>query len=112
MAPPSLRFASIRIVWMLMFSEMNRTRPSPNRAFTPPGCPLNGSSFGPQLLLFQVQVGGPPSGVLLLLITETRVPEIYNDDAGSCVGGPEMPLPLSGSAQRFGAPNPPPKVPG
>src|SRR5262249_55868401 len=103
-----------RTIWRFMFSERKRTWPSPNRASTPPGCVLNGSSLGPQLLADHGQFVGPPMGVFQLFTTWVRVPATYRGDAGSCVGGPETPLPLSGSAQRFGAPNvPPPRaVPG
>src|SRR5262249_32500514 len=97
-----------------MFSDRDRTWPSPNRACTPPGCAVNGSSFGPQLLTAHGHCGGPPTGVFQLSRTCVRVPAMYSGDEGSCVGGPETPLPLSGSAQRFGAPNvpPPSAVPG
>src|SRR5438552_13627081 len=95
-----------------MFSARKRTLPSPNSAWQPRGCELNGSSFGPQLLMPHGHSGGPPSGAFQLLTTCTSTPGRYSGDEGSCVGGPETPLPLSGSAQRFGAPNVPPNDPG
>ena len=42
--------------------------PSAETALQPPGWNENGSSFKPQLLVSQGQSGGPPWGVLLLLI--------------------------------------------
>src|SRR5260370_982719 len=93
-----------------MLSDTKRTLPSPSKAWTPPACGLNGSSFGPQLLVDQGQgvplpgvtvPGGPFSGDLLLLI-------LFRARA---LGGPEIPLPLSGSAQRPGTPYFPPAVP-
>ena len=70
---------------------MNLTEPSPITPVTPPVWKLNGSSFGPQLFVFQLQVVGPPTGVGLLLILATLEPvELL---------GPEKPFPnASGSA--------------
>src|SRR5688500_10675148 len=83
-----------RSVSALMFSLMNRTDPSPMRAFTPPPWKLNASSFGPQLFTDHRQVLGPPIGVALLLILACLLPvELL---------GPEVPLPpASGSAQAY-----------
>src|SRR5688572_3333105 len=82
-----------------MFSLRNRELPSPSRIWTPPVWKLNGSSFGPQLLVVQGQVVGPPFGCALLLISLGREP-------AATVGSPDQPLPVSGSAQRFGQARP------
>lgn len=85
-----------------VFSEMNRTLPSQSEAWQPPTCWLNGSSFGPQLLVVHGQAAGPPFGVAFWLMSAPLLV--------TAVGGPETPLPLSPSAQRFGQelPVPPP----
>src|SRR5688572_27527718 len=77
-----------------MLSRRNRTDPSPNRQLAPPEWKLNGSSFGPQLLVVHRHSGGPPTGVAWLLIRATRLPRELL--------GPENPLAAaSGSAQAY-----------
>src|SRR5580704_2688055 len=102
----------MRIIWMLVLSLMKRTRPSPSSAWAPPECRLKGSLFDPQLFVAHGHCAGPPSGAFQLLMTCVNEPGIYNGEEGSCVGGPEMPVPVLGSAQRYGASIPPPNVPG
>src|SRR3954452_10358681 len=76
-----------------MVSSINCALPSAKTAIAPPGWKEKISSLGPQLLVAQVQSGGPPCGVLLLLIGFLTAPATE-------LGGPDTPLPLSGSAQR------------
>src|SRR5262245_24877815 len=77
-----------------MLSRRKRTDPSPNRQFTPPEWKLNGSSFGPQLFCDQRHSGGPPVGVLKLLILAVR--------EASELLGPDRPfVPESGSAHAY-----------
>src|SRR5262245_28058913 len=83
---------------------MNRTVPSPIRAWHPPVCRLNASSLGPQLLLVHGQDAGPPKGVLLPLI------QPFGPVAAVASACPETPFPVSPSAQRSGqvlSPDPP-----
>ena len=95
-----------RTIWMLMFSEMNgrgRRRIGP---CTPPGWGLNGSSFEPQLLNFHGHWAGPPERRLPVVDDLGQTCPVVEPErgSGSCVGGPEIPLPMSGSAQRLGEP--------
>src|SRR5262249_9993685 len=60
---------SARNVAPLIDSLRNRTLPSHMTTLAPPGWKLNVSSFGPQLSIVQGQVGGPPRGIGLLLIS-------------------------------------------
>src|SRR5436305_891884 len=76
-----------------MVSSRKCALPSAKTAIAPPGWNEKISSFGPQLLVDQGQSVGPPWGVLLLLIGFLSAPARE-------FGGPETPLPLSGSAQR------------
>src|SRR4051812_5755224 len=77
-----------------MVSSIKWALPSANTAIAPPGWNEKISSFGPQLLVDHGQSVGPFCGVLLLLITDFRPPATE-------FGGPDTPLPLSGSAQRL-----------
>src|SRR6476660_7631570 len=70
--------------------------PSANTAIAPPEWNEKISSLGPQLLVDQGQSVGPRFGVLLLLIGFLTAPATE-------FGGPETPLPVSGSAQRLSA---------
>src|SRR5262245_37858573 len=70
------------------------TLPSQNSTCAPPWWKLKISLLGPQFELVQRQPGGPPGGSLLLLIGDSRLPGVE-------LLGPEMPMPLSGSAQRL-----------
>ena len=79
--------------------EVAWTEPSHSREWQPPMCRLKGSSFDPQLLTVHGQPAGPPVGVLLLLMIP--IGEVIVFPAASNLG-PETPLPVSPSAQRFG----------
>src|SRR5438045_4206007 len=76
-----------------MVSSRKCALPSAKTAIAPLGWKEKISSLGPQLLVDQGQSAGPNCGVLLLLIGLLRAPATE-------LGGPETPLPLSGSAQR------------
>src|SRR3954470_20210941 len=76
-----------------MPSSMKWALPSANTAMAPPAWNEKISSLGPQLLVDQGQSVGPRTGVLLLLIGLFTAPAAE-------FGGPETPLPVSGSAQR------------
>src|SRR3954463_535660 len=82
-------------------SRRNPTWPSMKTTFTPPGWELNSSSFGPQLLTDHGHVAvPPPTGVAVWL---TYGPGLFWKYGlfGSPVGGPDTPLPVSGSAHRL-----------
>src|SRR5262245_45188580 len=90
-SPPAL-VTRARITCGVRPSLRKAMWPSQKTAIAPPGWKLKISSLGPQLLVLQGQLGGPPTGVPLLLMGEI-VPLLP--------GGPETPLPVSGSAQRL-----------
>src|SRR5689334_14768131 len=92
---PSARVTRYRSTRASIVSVMKCTLPSHTMTFAPPLWKLKISSFGPQLLTSQVQPLGPPTGLALLLMTGLEPAVAF--------GGPETPLPLSGSAQRFNA---------
>ena len=80
----------VRIWTLVMLSRMKRTEPSPMTAIAPPVWKLNGSSFGPQLLVVHAHVLGPPIGEAFWFTILVSL----------ALGEPETPLPWSGSAQR------------
>src|SRR5437764_13541718 len=101
---PSARVTSLRMTRGSVLFRRKTTCPSHINACAPLGWKEKTSSLGPQLLVLHWQangpVVGPPIGIWLLLITGCR------PFAGVEVGGPETPLPWSGSAQRFKARKP------
>src|SRR5258707_233245 len=81
-----------------------------NSVLQPPPWKLNGSSLTPQLLVpAHGHQAGPPNGAELLLIIVNLSPSVVPKPpplvncATVAYGGPETPLPLSGSAQRHAA---------
>lgn len=91
---PSSRVTSFRkTVGAMSFCNIF-TLPSQKTTLAPAGWKLKISSFGPQLFVPQGQSVGPPTGEALLLITDLISP-------ATVLGGPETPLPVSGSAQRL-----------
>src|SRR6478609_11687939 len=87
---PSERVTKKRIAVGSIVSSMKCALPSAKTAIAPPECHEKISSLGPQLLVDHGQSLGP-GGVLLLLMTPFRLPAVE-------FGGPETPLPVSGSA--------------